>query len=158
MALDKTKLNELFGNTSSQVSSTEDFDLEASLEEAEDSSAPPANIQINTEAVVTTEQDINVDVDYSRRTTQDLMNQAQRLVSIALDNAAQGAARDIEVAATAIMSAANVTEKLLDIHKKLADIKKPNAQTLVQNNQTINISTTELLDAILNSKEGVIDV
>lgn len=106
------------------------------------------------------EQDTINDIDYVRRTLQFTTERAQQLVDLALENAADGSApRDIEVAANALNTCANISEKLITLYQNLKTLSEKPKQdlgtgnTFVNNNKTILVSTSDLLKELSNEKD-----
>lgn len=109
---------------------------------------------------VLSEQDTINDIDYVRRTLQFTTERAQQLVDLALENAADGSApRDIEVAANALNTCANISEKLITLYQNLKTLSEKPKQdlgtgnTFVNNNKTILVSTSDLLKELSNEKD-----
>lgn len=112
------------------------------------------------ESMPLSEQDTINDIDYVRRTLQFTTERAQQLVDLALENAADGSApRDIEVAANALNTCANISEKLITLYQNLKTLtEKPKqdlgtGNTFVNNNKTILVSTSDLLKELSNEKD-----
>ena len=106
------------------------------------------------------EQDTINDIDYVRRTLQFTTERAQQLVDLALENAADGSApRDIEVAANALNTCANISEKLITLYQNLKTLSEKPKQdlgtgnTFVNNNKTILVNTSDLLKELSNEKD-----
>lgn len=172
MAIDKKKLKNLFGNApdeeksnqSSQDFFEEDEDnenYELTLPEDDDDLLPAAPVIRNPDAKPITEQSVNADMNYARDTQNDLINQSQRLIQIALENASNGGtARDIEVASNAILNAAKVVEGLLNIHEKRTKLssEQPNVgsgNTFVQNQIVYQGTTSDAMKAL---RDGTINL
>lgn len=172
MAIDKKKLKNLFGNApdeeefnqSSQDFFEEDEDnenYELTLPEDDDDLLPAAPVIRNPDAKPITEQSVNADMNYARDTQNDLINQSQRLIQIALENASNGGtARDIEVASNAILNAAKVVEGLLSIHEKRTKLssEQPNVgsgNTFVQNQIVYQGTTSDAMKAL---RDGTINI
>ena len=172
MAIDKKKLKNLFGNApdeeesnqSSQDFFEEDEDnenYELTLPEDDDDLLPAAAVIRNPDAKPITEQSVNADMNYARDTQNDLINQSQRLIQIALENASNGGtARDIEVASNAILNAAKVVEGLLSIHEKRTKLssEQPNVgsgNTFVQNQIVYQGTTSDAMKAL---RDGTINI
>lgn len=110
-------------------------------------------------------QDELQDVDYARRTLLFTIERSQQLVDLALSNAADGSSpRDIEVAANALNTCANLSDKLVDMHNKLSSNKKQTdmgtGNTFVNNNKTIVLTSSELLRQLTdddNTKEMILE-
>lgn len=107
-----------------------------------------------------TEQDTINDIDYVRRTLQFTTERAQQLVDLALENAADGSSpRDIEVAANALNTCANISEKLVTLYQNLKTLSEKPKQdlgtgnTFVNNNKTILVSTSDLLKELSGEKD-----
>ena len=174
MAIDKRKLKNLFGNApdeevqDSQEESKDFFDddsdnenYEFTIPENDEDLLPAAPIIRNPDAKPITEQSVVADVNYARDAQNDLINQSQRLIQIALENASNGGtARDIEVASNAILNAAKVVEGLLNIHEKRTKLssEQPNVgsgNTFVQNQIVYQGTTSEAMKAL---REGTINI
>lgn len=174
MAIDKRKLKNLFGNApdeevqDSQEESKDFFDddsdnenYEFTISENDEDLLPAAPIIRNPDAKPITEQSVVADVNYARDAQNDLINQSQRLIQIALENASNGGtARDIEVASNAILNAAKVVEGLLNIHEKRTKLssEQPNVgsgNTFVQNQIVYQGTTSEAMKAL---REGTINI
>ena len=172
MAIDKKKLKNLFGNApdeeesnqSSQDFFEEDEDnenYELTLPEDDNDLLPTAPVIRNPDAKPITEQSVNADMNYARDTQNDLINQSQRLIQIALENASNGGtARDIEVASNAILNAAKVVEGLLNIHEKRTKLssEQPNVgsgNTFVQNQIVYQGTTSDAMKAL---RDGTINI
>lgn len=167
MAIDKKGLRNLFGNAPEEKE--EDFfeedaqedGFELMLQDEEDDLLPAARIIRDTEAAPITQQNLNSDVKYALDTQNDLINQAQRLIQIALENASNGGtARDIEVASNAITNAAKVVEGLMTLHEKRTKLSSNtqdmgSGNTFVQNQIVYQGTTSDALKALRN---GTIDV
>lgn len=107
-----------------------------------------------------TEQDTINDIDYVRRTLQFTTERAQQLVDLALENAADGSSpRDIEVAANALNTCANISEKLVTLYQNLKTLSEKPKQdlgtgnTFVNNNKTILVNTSDLLKELSGEKD-----
>lgn len=172
MAIDKQGLRNLFGNASDDEVKKEDFfaedneqseddGFEFSYSDDEDDLLPAAPVIRDTEAAPITQQNVISDVKYALDTQNDLINQAQRLIQIALENASNGGtARDIEVASNSILNAAKVVEGLMALHEKRAKIDTPQPEmgsgnTFVQNQIVYQGTTADALKAL---KSGALDV
>ena len=172
MAIDKQGLRNLFGNSSDEeAKKEEDFfaedeeqeegGFEFNFSEEEDDLLPAAPVIRDTQAAPITQQNVTSDVKYALDTQNDLINQAQRLIQIALENASNGGtARDIEVASNSILNAAKVVEGLMTLHEKRAKIDTPHPEmgsgnTFVQNQIVYQGTTTDALKAL---REGSINV
>ena len=171
MAIDKQGLRNLFGNAPEETEKKEDFfsedetqeesGFEFNFSEEEDDLLPAAPVIRDTEAAPITQQNVISDVKYALDTQNDLINQAQRLIQIALENASNGGtARDIEVASNSILNAAKVVEGLMALHEKRAKIDAPQPEmgsgnTFVQNQIVYQGTTTDALKAL---REGSINV
>lgn len=172
MAIDKKKLKNLFGNAPDEEESnqnSQDFfeededneNYELTLPENDDDLLPAAPIIRNPDAKPITEQSVNADMNYARDTQNDLINQSQRLIQIALENASNGGtARDIEVASNAILNAAKVVEGLLNIHEKRTKLssEQPNVgsgNTFVQNQIVYQGTTSDAMKAL---RDGTINI
>lgn len=149
MAIDTNKLMNVFGVNNDTQLETFDDDPE------EDYDGPVAPIIKNTEASPVTEKDMDNDIDYTLRTQSNLINQAQKAVQIALENAQNGGtARDIEVLSETINTATNSVEKLLDLHTKIKKLKEMNPEPeaknvqYVQNQVVFRGTTSDALRAI----------
>ena len=170
MAIDKQGLRNLFGNADedekkedffSEDSDTEDSPFEFFTEE-DDDLLPAAPIIRDKEALPITQQNINSDVKYALDTQNDLINQAQRLIQIALENASNGGtARDIEVASNAITNAAKVVEGLMSLHEKRTKLnggsqpEMGSGNTFVQNQIVYQGTTSEAMKAL---RDGTLDI
>ena len=172
MAIDKQGLRNLFGNASEEPEEKkEDFfseDEQSSSpfalqlpEDDDDDLLPAPRVVKDIQATPITQQNVTSDVKYALDTQSDLINQAQRLIQIALENASNGGtARDIEVASNAITNAAKVVEGLMVLHEKRAKIDSPatemgSGNTFVQNQIVYQGTTSDALKALRN---GEIDV
>lgn len=176
MAIDKKKLKNLFGNAPDEEVQEEmkedkkDFfeedeengnEYNLTLPEDDDDLLPAAPIIRNPDAKPITEQSVNADMNYARDTQNDLINQSQRLIQIALENASNGGtARDIEVASNAILNAAKVVEGLLNIHEKRTKLssEQPNVgsgNTFVQNQIVYQGTTADAMKAL---RDGTINI
>lgn len=169
MAIDKQGLRNLFGNADedekkedffSEDSDTEDSPFEFFTED--DDLLPAAPIIRDKEALPITQQNINSDVKYALDTQNDLINQAQRLIQIALENASNGGtARDIEVASNAITNAAKVVEGLMSLHEKRTKLnggsqpEMGSGNTFVQNQIVYQGTTSEAMKAL---RDGTLDI
>jgi hypothetical protein len=170
MAIDKQGLRNLFGNADedekkedffSEDSDTEDSPFEFFTEE-DDDLLPAAPVIRDKEALPITQQNINSDVKYALDTQNDLINQAQRLIQIALENASNGGtARDIEVASNAITNAAKVVEGLMSLHEKRTKLnggsqpEMGSGNTFVQNQIVYQGTTSEAMKAL---RDGTLDI
>ena len=171
MAIDKQGVRNLFGNAPGESEKKEDFFAEEEQTNSsytiqipnddDDDLLPTARIMRDNNALPVTQQNITSDVRYALDTQNDLINQSQRLIQIALENASNGGtARDIEVASNAITNAAKVIEGLMSLHEKRAKIDTPiqdmgSGNTFVQNQIVYQGTTTDALKAL---KSGMIDV
>lgn len=171
MAIDKQGLRNLFGNASDEPEEKkEDFFAEEEQsspfalqlpEDDDDDLLPAPRVVKDKQAAPITQQNVTSDVKYALDTQSDLINQAQRLIQIALENASNGGtARDIEVASNAITNAAKVVEGLMVLHEKRAKIDAPTPEmgsgnTFVQNQIVYQGTTSDALKALRN---GEIDV
>lgn len=170
MAIDKQGLRNLFGNAPEESEKKEDFFSEEEQtnsyalqlpEDDDDDLLPAARIMRDNNALPVTQQNVTSDVKYALDTQNDLINQSQRLIQIALENASNGGtARDIEVASNAITNAAKVIEGLMILHEKRAKIDTPtqdmgSGNTFVQNQIVYQGTTTDALKAL---RSGMIDV
>ena len=170
MAIDKQGLRNLFGNASEETEKKEDFFAEEEQtssyqlqlpEDDDDDLLPAARVVRDNNALPVTQQNVTSDVRYALDTQNDLINQSQRLIQIALENASNGGtARDIEVASNAITNAAKVIEGLMTLHEKRAKIDTPTQEmgsgnTFVQNQIVYQGTTTDALKAL---RDGVLDV
>jgi hypothetical protein len=171
MAIDKQGLRNLFGNAPDESEKKEDFfaeDEQSSTpfslqipDDDEDDLLPAPRVVKDIQAAPITQQNVTSDVKYALDTQSDLINQAQRLIQIALENASNGGtARDIEVASNAITNAAKVVEGLMVLHEKRAKIDTPTPEmgsgnTFVQNQIVYQGTTTDALKAL---REGSINV
>lgn len=112
------------------------------------------------------ETDACIDIDYTRRTLQFGIERSQQLVDIALHAAAEASSpRDIEVAAGALNTCANVAEKLIDLQIKYKQLLEKNkiesgtGNTFVNNNnKTIVLTSSELLKQMIENEAEDIDV
>ena len=163
MALNQTKLMNVFGlneelNDTTDNKEEQPYELMPSPEEdIDDYDGPTAPVLRNTEATPVTSKDLDVDADYALRTQNDLVNQSQRAVQIALENAQNGGtARDIEVLSETINTATNTVEKLLDLHTKLQKLKSLQGEpistgnTYVQNQVVFQGTTADALRSLRN--------
>jgi hypothetical protein len=170
MAIDKQGLRNLFGNAPEETEKKEDFFSEEEQtnsyalqlpEDDDDDLLPAARVMRDNNALPVTQQNVTSDVKYALDTQNDLINQSQRLIQIALENASNGGtARDIEVASNAITNAAKVIEGLMILHEKRAKIDAPtqdmgSGNTFVQNQIVYQGTTTDALKAL---RSGMIDV
>lgn len=170
MAIDKQGLRNLFGNAPEESEKKEDFFSEEEQtnsyalqlpEDDDDDLLPAARVMRDNNALPVTQQNVTSDVKYALDTQNDLINQSQRLIQIALENASNGGtARDIEVASNAITNAAKVIEGLMILHEKRAKIDTPtqdmgSGNTFVQNQIVYQGTTTDALKAL---RSGMIDV
>ena len=170
MAIDKQGLRNLFGNAPEETEKKEDFFSEEEQtnsyalqlpEDDDDDLLPAARVMRDNNALPVTQQNVTSDVKYALDTQNDLINQSQRLIQIALENASNGGtARDIEVASNAITNAAKVIEGLMTLHEKRAKIDAPtqdmgSGNTFVQNQIVYQGTTTDALKAL---RSGMIDV
>ena len=170
MAIDKQGLRNLFGNAPEETEKKEDFFAEEEQtssyqlqlpEDDDDDLLPAARVIRDNNALPVTQQNVTSDVRYALDTQNDLINQSQRLIQIALENASNGGtARDIEVASNAITNAAKVIEGLMILHEKRAKIDTPTQEmgsgnTFVQNQIVYQGTTTDALKAL---RDGVLDV
>lgn len=170
MAIDKQGLRNLFGNAPEETEKKEDFFSEEEQtnsyalqlpEDDDDDLLPAARVMRDNNALPVTQQNVTSDVKYALDTQNDLINQSQRLIQIALENASNGGtARDIEVASNAITNAAKVIEGLMILHEKRAKIDTPtqdmgSGNTFVQNQIVYQGTTTDALKAL---RSGTIDV
>ena len=170
MAIDKQGLRNLFGNAPEETEKKEDFFSEEEQtnsyalqlpEDDDDDLLPAARVMRDNNALPVTQQNVTSDVRYALDTQNDLINQSQRLIQIALENASNGGtARDIEVASNAITNAAKVIEGLMILHEKRAKIDTPtqdmgSGNTFVQNQIVYQGTTTDALKAL---RSGMIDV
>ena len=170
MAIDKQGLRNLFGNAPEETEKKEDFFSEEEQtnsyalqlpEDDDDDLLPAARVMRDNNALPVTQQNMTSDVKYALDTQNDLINQSQRLIQIALENASNGGtARDIEVASNAITNAAKVIEGLMILHEKRAKIDTPtqdmgSGNTFVQNQIVYQGTTTDALKAL---RSGMIDV
>ena len=170
MAIDKQGLRNLFGNAPEETEKKEDFFAEEEQtssyqlqlpEDDDDDLLPAARVIRDNNALPVTQQNVTSDVRYALDTQNDLINQSQRLIQIALENASNGGtARDIEVASNAITNAAKVIEGLMTLHEKRAKIDTPaqemgSGNTFVQNQIVYQGTTTDALKAL---RDGVLDV
>jgi hypothetical protein len=170
MAIDKQGLRNLFGNAPEETEKKEDFFSEEDQtnsyalqlpEDDDDDLLPAARVIRDNNALPVTQQNVTSDVKYALDTQNDLINQSQRLIQIALENASNGGtARDIEVASNAITNAAKVIEGLMILHEKRAKIDTPTqdigiGNTFVQNQIVYQGTTTDALKAL---RSGIIDV
>ena len=109
-------------------------------------------------AVPLTKQDTVTDIDYARRVLQFNIEKAQQLVDLAIDNAASAASpRDIEVAANALNTCAGLSEKLVNLYasiKALLEKEKAANNTVINNNKTLVLSSSELLKALIDEKDS----
>ena len=163
MALNNNKLMNLFGLNEENEEQEEEqtYELEMPAEEVEDYDGPSAPVLRNTEAVPVSSKDLDIDADYALRTQNDLINQSQRAVQIALDNAQNGGtARDIEVLSETINTATNTVEKLLDLHTKLQKLKSSQGETIqnsgntyVQNQVVFQGTTSDALRSLRNGNK-----
>ena len=170
MAINKQGLRNLFGNAQEETEKKEDFFAEEEQtssyqlqipEDDDDDLLPAARVMRDNNALPVTQQNVTSDVRYALDTQNDLINQSQRLIQIALENASNGGtARDIEVASNAITNAAKVIEGLMILHEKRAKIDTPTQEmgsgnTFVQNQIVYQGTTTDALKAL---RDGVLDV
>lgn len=162
MSANKNKLQEIFGIKESEETNQPFIDIEE--EETEDSIEnaieEKASEIPDREPVfykeISKEEQIS-DFQSARSHIHNIMEKSQELLEIALDNAEGGNARDIEVAAKSIESSLVASEKLVELHEKLSKIKKEMMEQSPmilnqQNNNTINITTSNLLEKIANGE------
>lgn len=180
MAVNSKKLKDIFGVTEDDTSQSQvqnddifvdeddaentdtsftDIDIEA----PEDDILPPAPVLKNPNAKPLTSEDTTSDFDFAVRVQTDLLNRQQQLIQIALNNAVEGNARDIEVATQAISDASAMAEKLITLHEKISKLKalenteqQGNIITGNTINQVIYQGTTA--DIIKKIQDGAIDV
>jgi hypothetical protein len=166
MAIDKQGLRNLFGNATEEKEDKEDFFAEEETsnyalqlpEDDDDDLLPAPRVVKDIQAAPITQQNVTSDVKYALDTQSDLINQAQRLIQIALENASNGGtARDIEVASNAITNAAKVVEGLMVLHEKRAKIDAPTPEmgsgnTFVQNQIVYQGTTSDALKALRNGE------
>lgn len=172
MAINKQGLRNLFGNAPEETEKKEDFFADEEQQSStpftlqipdddEDDLLPSPRVIKDAQAAPITQQNVTSDVKYALDTQSDLINQAQRLIQIALENASNGGtARDIEVASNAIFNASKVVEGLMALHEKRAKIDTPTLEmgsgnTFVQNQIVYQGTTADALKALRN---GEIDV
>ena len=170
MAIDKQGLRNLFGNAPDESDKKDDFfaeDEQSSSyaiqlpEDDDDDLLPSPRVVKDNQAAPITQQNVTSDVKYALDTQSDLINQAQRLIQIALENASNGGtARDIEVASNAIFNASKVVEGLMALHEKRAKIDTPTPEmgsgnTFVQNQIVYQGTTADALKAIRNGEINV---
>lgn len=154
MALNQNKLMNIFGINEEK---NEIIVPNENDEDIDDYDGPSAPVMRNTEASPVTSRDLDIDIDYTLRTQNDLINQSQRAVQIALENAENGGtARDIEVLSETINTATNTVEKLLDLHTKIQKLKtiqeepSQSGNTYVQNQVVFQGTTAEALRRLKN--------
>ena len=158
MGLNKKKLQDIFGTGDVEQPTIDmeeviDEEVERQVEEYAD------NLPVQAEAKEVTVEDRNSDLQNARVFVQNMMEKSKELIEIALENADGGNARDVEVAAKSLEAALSSSEKLIEIHEKLARIrqaeKTANPENLTQINQTnntINVTTANLLEKIANGE------
>lgn len=180
MAINKKSLQDLFGADDQPKKSI--FDDQDDGIEAEDDSQgftdididdsyeddllPAAPVIRNTQAMPISAETVNADFDYSIRTQSSIINNAQQLIQLALQNAVEGGtARDLEVAATAIETAGNAVERLLNLHEKIKKITpadsqqlQPSGNTFIQNQVVYQGTTADIFAKLKEEKSGAIDV
>lgn len=144
--MNKTKLGELFGATDS--------------EEVIDVPAVPVKVNPPTlydrEENAVTEGERNADLRYARKSLQDLIEKGHTLVDTAIEHAEEGGSKDVEAAAAAVSATADSIEKLVKIHKHIADVEKP-TQVNIGQQQVLNVTTNDLLEAVLKRNEELPD-
>lgn len=152
MAVDQKKLMGAFGLNPVQPSSDENLEddvfLPDALPEAEEGRTSP--VIMNTEAPAPTQQDFNADVDYARRSYANIMNEAQKLIQIAMENAESGSSRDLFAAADTIRAASETAERLVSLHEKIQKLQGENqtagnGNTFVQNQVVFNGTTEDAM-------------
>lgn len=174
MAVNSKKLKDLFGASDDTSTTKEDIfvdeeddnsnnftDIELD-EQDDDGLFPPAPVMKNPIAKPITSDNVNADFDFAVRVQADLLNRQQQLIQIAMNNAVDGNARDIEVASQSIEAASNMTEKLISLHEKISKMKAQDNSEQQGNiitgntiNQVIYQGTTA--DIIEKIKNGTID-
>lgn len=170
MAIDKQGLRNLFGNATEEKEDNKDFFEDNEEEQSsgfqmpeddEEDFLPAPRILRDNKACPITQQNLTSDIKYALDTQNDLINQSQRLIQIALENASNGGtARDIEVASNAITNAAKVIEGLMTLHEKRTKLSSDTPEvgsgnTFVQNQIVYQGTTADALKALRN---GAIDV
>ena len=171
MAVDQKKLMGAFGinpvaNQSASAGTGIQQDSDDEMEDPfmpeelpEMDSGRTAPVIMNTEAPAPTQQDFNADVDYARRSYANILNEAQKLIQIAMENAESGSSKDLFAAADTIRAASETTERLVTLHEKIQKLQGGGqsagaGNTFVQNQVVFN-GTTE--DAMRMVRERIAD-
>lgn len=165
MTIDQKKLMGAFGLNPSGApvspAEPEDENLEDSfvpvgLPEMDEDEGRTAPVIINTDAPAPSVQDFNTDIDYARRSYANILNEAQKLVQLAMENAESGSSKDVFAAADTIRAASESAERLVNLQEKIQKLRgerqAPQGSTFVQNQVVFN-GTTE--DAIRMVRERI---
>ena len=148
--MNKQQLNKLFNSGATNNSNISQNVLDEFEPDFDDNLPAPAVVP-GVPSAGLNETDLMVDIDFTRRVLTSLAMKSQQLADVALENASDSEhPRNIEVAATAISTAAAVAEKLIDLNKKYKELSSKSidtgtGNTFINNNQTINISSADLL-------------
>jgi len=156
MAIDTKKLMGAFGLNPQGASQQQAEDIDGNLEEdvffpdqmPEGDDGRTAPVVQNTEAPPVSAQDFNSDVDYARRSQASLVNEAQKLVQIAMENAESGSSKDIFAAADTIRAASETAERLIALHEKIRELNgksDDSGNTYVQNQVVFQGSTEDAM-------------
>lgn len=157
--MNRPKLESAFGAMSpfSKQVKTQD-DLLEDGQVVDNSNLDDAPIVPRKQAQQLSQQDIVTDIDYTRRTLQFTVERAQQLVDLALANAADASSpRDIEVAANALNTCANVSERLVNLYASIKNLtEKSNSgsgnNTVINQNKTVVLSSSDLLKQLIDTE------
>lgn len=157
--MNRPKLESAFGAMSpfSKQVKTQD-DLLEDGQVVDNSNLDDAPIVPRKQAQQLSQQDIVTDIDYTRRTLQFTVERAQQLVDLALANAADASSpRDIEVAANALNTCANVSERLVNLYTSIKNLtEKTNSSsgnnTVINQNKTVVLSSSDLLKQLIDTE------
>lgn len=157
--MNRPKLESAFGAMSpfSKQVKTQD-DLLEDGQVVDNSNLDDAPIVPRKQAQQLSQQDIVTDIDYTRRTLQFTVERAQQLVDLALANAADASSpRDIEVAANALNTCANVSERLVNLYASIKNLtEKSNSSsgnnTVINQNKTVVLSSSDLLKQLIDTE------
>lgn len=158
--MNRPKLESAFGAMSpfSKQVQTQD-DLLEDGQVVDNSNLDDAPIVPRKQAQQLSQQDIVTDIDYTRRTLQFTVERAQQLVDLALANAADASSpRDIEVAANALNTCANVSERLINLYSSIKNLtEKSNTgtgsgNTVINQNKTVVLSSSDLLKQLIDTE------
>lgn len=157
--MNRPKLESAFGAMSpfSKQVKTQD-DLLEDGQVVDNSNLDDAPIVPRKQAQQLSQQDIVTDIDYTRRTLQFTVERAQQLVDLALANAADASSpRDIEVAANALNTCANVSERLVNLYTSIKNLtEKSNSSsgnnTVINQNKTVVLSSSDLLKQLIDTE------